>query len=169
MPVKLVGEDLEEAISRMLEAVAQAGYASCGKDKRGVVIVKEGKVIGQGANGPPPGFVCSPPYCEGICTVYSVHAEMRAIAYAVKHGFGQDLQDSRMYHARTIEGFLVDSRKPRCAQCSKHLIEFGIRDFVLKHAEGYFLYPSDELHRLSLEYVKSKDKPADPFDKKCIS
>ncbi|MEK6960596.1 MAG: deaminase [Nanoarchaeota archaeon] len=168
MPVQLSGENLDEAVTMMSRAVEEARYASCDKDQRGVIIVKGGKVIGKGANGPPQGFACVRSYCGDICSTHAVHAEMRAIAHAVKHGFGLDLQGSTMYHARTIEGRLVESRKPRCAQCSKHLIEFGVEEFILKHPEGYFSYCSKELHRLSLDYVKSEIKQADPFDKKSI-
>lgn len=162
MPRLLLGMELEDAIRWMDRAVEQAASAGCGKDRRGVVIIKHGALIGYGANGPPPGFPCVPGYCKEICSTYSVHAEMRAIARAVKDGHGIELQGSRMYHARTIDTKLADSRKPRCAQCSKHLIEFGIAEFVLRHAEGYTIYTAEELHRLSIEYVKNPNKPPDP-------
>lgn len=152
MPRILNGLELKEAIKWMGEAIKESQNAKCSKDKRGVVIVKNDKIIGKGTNSPPQGFECVPEYCMPICRTYAVHAEMNAIADAVKKG--NNLTDARMYHARVENDQLANSRKPRCVDCSKHLITFGISEMVLKHEEGYVAYGVEEYHRLSLQSLK---------------
>lgn len=149
MPRILEGSELEEAIKWMAYAIEESNYSPCLKDKRGVVIVKEGSILGVGHNRPPEGFQCSESPCEKFCRTYSVHAEMVALGDSLFRG--SYIKGSRMYHARVEDGLLIDSRKPRCADCSKHILEFGIGDFVLKHAEGYTVYDASEFHRLSIE------------------
>lgn len=152
MPELLKGKALEDAIRYTQIAVCEAANAACAKDTRGVIIVKDDLVIGRGANHPPKPFVCSPDYCKDICRTYAVHAELNAILDAYKNG--HDLRGAQMYHANVKDGVLVDSRKPRCADCSKHVLTVGIERFILKHAEGYTSYGAEEFHRLSLDAVK---------------
>ena len=150
----LSGSDLEEAVKWMEVAIEIAKQSPCERDKRGVVTVNENSEIGRGFNAPPPGFICESKYCTLSCKDYTIHAEMNAIADATKKGNGQRIVGARMYHARVENGFLVESRKPRCYQCSKHLVAFGLGEFVLKHQEGLTLYPIEEFNRLSLESMK---------------
>jgi len=152
MPMLLENSELEEAIHWMSIAVNESANSPCQRDKRGVVIVKNNVLIGKGVNAPPEGFICEPEYCESTCKTYAVHAEMNAIIDAVNQE--NDVRGARMYQARAENGDLIDSRKPRCAECSKHIILFGIADFVLKHKEGYTLYTPVELNKLSLNSLK---------------
>lgn len=151
MSIILRGPELEVAIRWMDVALEEAKKSPCARDKRGVVIVKDDLEIGKGFNAPPSGFICELRYCQPTCKDYAVHAEMMAIADAVRRGNGQNLIGAKMYHARVENGILQDSRMPRCYQCSKHLVTFCLAEFVLKHAEGYTLYPIDEFNELSLE------------------
>lgn len=144
----LTGSELEETIHWMNEAVRLGKHSPCQRDQRGVVIVKNGILIGEGFNAPPEGFICEPQYCEPTCKTYAVHAEMNAIVDAVCRG--NDLFGSRMYHARVEHGKLLDSRKPRCGDCSKHVIAFSIAEFVLKHKDGFTLYTAHEFNYLSI-------------------
>ncbi|MEK6962988.1 MAG: hypothetical protein AABX70_01080 [Nanoarchaeota archaeon] len=155
MPRILEGSELEEVVRFMSMAVELSASSPCERDKRGVVIVKDGRKIGQGVNAPPPGFRCEPRYCQSTCRTYAVHAEMGAIANAMS--LGNDVRGARMYHARGDKGQLVDSRQPRCADCSKHVLAFGLAEFVLKHAEGYTVYGAEEFNRLSLENQRKRD------------
>ncbi len=152
MPRILEGSELEEAVRWMSMAVELSASSPCERDKRGVVIVKGGELIGKGVNAPPPGFCCELAYCQPTCRTYAVHAEMNAIIDAMS--LGNDVRGARMYHARGEQGRLVDSRQPRCADCSKHILAFGLTGFVLKHAEGYTVYGTEEFTRLSLENRK---------------
>lgn len=147
----LEGEELEEAKKWMSLAVEIAKGSPCKRDKRGVVIVQNGNEIGRGFNAPPKRFVCEARYCEPTCRYYTIHAEMNAIADAVNRGNWAKIPGAKMYHARAENGKLMDSRKPRCYDCSKHLVVFRLGEFVLKHDSGFTVYDIEEFNRLSLE------------------
>ena len=151
----LEGSEPEEAVRWMGMAVQESINSPCERDKRGVVIVKGGELIGKGVNAPPPGFRCEPAYCQPTCRTYAVHAEMNALIDA--RDLGNDVRGARMYHVRGEQGRLVDSRPPRCADCSKHILDFGLAGFVLKHVEGYTVYGAEEFNRLSLENQRKRD------------
>jgi deoxycytidylate deaminase len=154
MATILTGSELEKAMKWMDRAVEIGKHSPCKRDKRGVLIVNCGLMLGSGFNAPPPGYTCEPSCCEPTCKDYAVHAEMNAIADATRRGNGQKLIGARMYHARVENGVLMDSRSPKCYQCSKHLVVFGLGEFVLKHKEGLTLYQIAEFNRLSLESMK---------------
>ncbi len=145
----LEGEEQETAKWALEEAVKVGIKSPCVKSHRGVVIVKQGEIIGSGVNAPPNGIACSPEYCGDRCTLKTIHAEMAAIFDVYKSG--TDPSGSIMYHARVENSMLVDSREPRCADCSRHILEVGIVEFVLKRKGGYCAYASDEFHNLSLQ------------------
>ncbi|MDO8660906.1 MAG: hypothetical protein Q7K43_03385, partial [Candidatus Woesearchaeota archaeon] len=106
-------------------------------------------IIGSGLNAPPNSIPCSESYCGERCTLKTIHAEIAAIFDVYRSG--RDPSGSRMYHARVENGALVDSREPRCADCSRFILEVGIVEFVLKRKEGYCAYAADEFHKLSLQ------------------
>lgn len=155
MPALLFGKDEEEAAHWIDEAV-QAGiqFSDCEKAKRGVVVVKNGVIIGRDGNHPPPGFRCEPSYCRPICSTYCGHAELNALCKTLTNR--NDPAGSAMYQARIEEGKVVDSRPPRCPDCSKYLLLLGVETFVLKHAQGYTAYTTLELHRMGLESLSSQ-------------
>jgi len=147
----LEDEELEEVLEIMKFAVIKSLESPCKTDKRGVVIVKD-RVIGVGVNSPPEGFECCPEYCEPTCRDYAVHAEMNAIADA--NDKGTSVKGARLYHAKSENEELVISRKPRCVDCSKHILAFGISEVVLNREEGLTVYDALEFHRLSLNYER---------------
>ena len=150
MTIRLLqGSELEEAIKYIDIAAKISVNSPCARDKRGVIIVKNNKIIGKGVNAPPAPFKCEPNYCGDSCRVPAVHAEMNAILDAARRG--HNLREARMYHARAENGVLQDSREPRCADCSKHILQAGIEDFVLKHKTGFTLYDAVTFHYISLE------------------
>ncbi|MBU0760824.1 MAG: hypothetical protein KJ600_00370 [Nanoarchaeota archaeon] len=153
----LNGPELKEAQGWLQAAVEEAGKSPCKRDKRGAVIVDSiGLEIGSGFNAPPAGLECEPRHCEPTCKDYAVHAEMNAIANAVRRGNGQKLFNATMYHARTERGILQKSRSPKCYQCSKHLVVFGISGFVLNREGGCTYYPIEDFNRLSLESLEAR-------------
>ncbi|MDP2628328.1 MAG: hypothetical protein Q8P15_00325 [Nanoarchaeota archaeon] len=153
MPKILNGSELEEAVLWMNEAVKVSMFSPCQRDKRGVVIVKNNEIIGEGGNRLPCDIICDSKYCEPSCKKTAIHAEMDAIINVRNREL---LIGARMYHARAEKGVLIDSRKPRCLDCAKYILAFGISEFVLKHEEGYVLYSARENYELSLQYEKSK-------------
>ncbi len=161
MPRLLEGSELEDAVRWMGEAVAISLDSPCKRDKRGVVIVDDGKIIGVGVNAPPEGYECRPENCEPTCKGYAVHAEMNAIRDAVSdavYGSIFSFNDAVVYHARSENGVLVDSRKPRCLDCAKNVLLFEFGGFVLKHSEGYTLYSAKELYEVSLKHQKEVER-----------
>lgn len=128
-------------------AVEVANTSPCQKSKRGVVIVKDGVVIGSGCNGPPPGFSCDGA-CRTICRDYAVHAEKNAMFDALRKGIS--LNGARGFHMRSVDGIGVASGTPSCVQCSKEMLAFGLAEFVLLDEKGFALYEMNEFHRLSL-------------------
>lgn len=148
----LQGEEVAEADRCIDLAVQEALKSRCSKSKRGVVISKEGDIIGRGANNPPLDMQCKPDYCYQICNQYTVHGEQNAILDALRNG--HELSGSRMYHIKVKEGEVRTSGQPSCVQCSKLVMQSGIAEFVLKHDEGYGLYDAREFHELSLKSLK---------------
>lgn len=157
MPIILQGRKFEKAMLYIKLAAKIAERSPCKKDKRGVVIINGKEIIGIGYNAPPKGYICEQKYCEPTCKEYAIHAEMNAIISATKRK--NNLEGSRMHHARIDgEGKIMHSRKPRCYQCSKHVLAFGIKEFVLMHEEGPTLYNIKEFNKLSLDSILQNEK-----------
>lgn len=151
----LDGSELEEALKWLELASRETENSPCAKEKRGVVIVNEGEIVGRGTNAPPLSFRCEPDYCGESCRVPAVHAEMNALFNAWHNG--NNVEGGIMYHAKVENGILQNSRKPRCADCSKHILQAGIAGFVLKHEEGLALYDTKEFHKISLENYRNRE------------
>lgn len=143
----------------MHEAAKVAEKALCLKAKCGTVIVKYGKVIGQGYNAPPldnlacrrclePDFAGKPKYDRTCC----MHAEWRAILNAVKN-HPNEIQGSTLYFTRADEaGNILKSGEPFCTVCSRFALDSGVAEFALWNDAGICSYPTDEYNRLSYEY-----------------
>jgi deoxycytidylate deaminase len=151
----LEGSGLEKAIKYTYIAAKIAETSPCKREKRGVIIVKSSIIIGTGVNSPPCPFQCEPDYCGESCRVPAVHAEMNAILNVENRHY---LEGAVLYHAKIDEeGVLQNSRKPRCADCSKHILQAGIAGVVLKHEEGYVFYDSREFHLISLGNFRKRN------------
>lgn len=158
----LNGQELEDAMRFMQLAAKVAKNAVCLKSSRGCVIVKSGKVIGEGYNAPADGHKCL------VCLrqqkkalnfgdfntepCYSVHAEQRAIINAFKKGFS-DLSGSVMYHVKLNDGIIKKAGTPSCTICSKLVLESGIAFFINLEERGAVEYSAKEFNDLSLEHV----------------
>ena len=141
-------------------AADQASKALCQRARCGTVVVKDGRVIGRGYNGPPLGsesnrfcgaewdYSKKPKYDLTCC----IHAEWRAIIDACK-AHGTDLEGARLYFMRTDDdGGFTDAGQPYCTVCSRLTMEAGITEFALWNDNGADLYPADEYDRLSYAY-----------------
>ena len=152
----LEGKERNEAMKFILEAAEEAKKSTCKKSQRGVVIVKDGKIIGRGRNDTTIEKYCNPCIRQNIdnkvnvelCAAY--HAEQDAIIDALEKG--RDLSGSRMYHIKVKDGEIKTSGKPSCTVCSRLVVRSNIGEFVIMHDEGLALYNSREFNEKSFEY-----------------
>lgn len=134
--------------------------AQCYQAKCGTVIVKGGKIIGEGFNGPPLGKesnrTCGtsrdtsikPKYDKTCC----IHAEWRAILNACK-AHGNNVKGSTLYFMRIDEtGAFTDAGLPYCTDCSRLALESGISYFALWNDGGIDMYTTEEYDRASYAY-----------------
>ncbi|MFA6131645.1 MAG: deaminase [Patescibacteria group bacterium] len=155
----LKGQREEEAKGWLLKATEVAKKALCLKAKCGAVIVKEGKIIGEGYTAPPldkeENRVCGkdfppgkPKYDRTCC----VHAEWRAVFDALRRN-SKDVKGATIYFSRVDEnGGVEKSGQPLCTVCSRMVLDVGIEKFVLWHEEGIAEYLAAEFNLLSYEY-----------------
>src|SRR3989344_5547127 len=103
----LEGEEKHTAIIYTRAAFLEVINSVCAKSKRGVVIVKDDKIIGKGANNPPGTFECNLKDCYAICMNYTVHAEQNAILDALKKHNSNEfaLYTAEEFHLLSLEYF----------------------------------------------------------------
>ena len=156
----LTGKEEKKAIEYFnLAAEIAKTDAKCLKSKRGVVLVKNEKMISEGWNAPPEGEQeCASCLRDSIDKKVNtepcraVHAEARAILNAYKNSH-YDLTGSRMYHIKVKNDEINLSGNPSCTICSKLVLEAGISEFVLWQKEGVCIYDTREFNKLSLDSV----------------
>lgn len=157
----LAGAELEKAKEYMAIAAEYAKNSSCRKSKRGVVIVKDNKIIGSGYNDVTIESLCDPCIREEIrdnsrvelCS--AVHAEHAAIIDALKRG--NSLEGSVMYHIKVKDGEMKPSGKPSCTMCSREILKSGVSEFVIWHNEGHAIYSAKEFNEISFQFfLKNK-------------
>lgn len=160
----LEGQKENEAEEWMREAARAAEKALCLRAKCGTVIVKDGKIVGEGYNAPP---LDNPKY--RMCHVEfrlpqkfkydrtcCLHAEWRAIIDGLKKN-SDDLVGARLYFTRVDNnGRILRSGAPYCTECSRMALDSGIEEFVLWHDEGICVYPADEYNQLSYQYTEEE-------------
>ena len=156
----LQGTEQRQAIEWMREAGKVAENALCLRARCGTVIVKDGKIIGQGYNAPPLDdemnrtcldeydFSGKPKYDHTCC----MHAEWRAIHDAMKQN-PENLKGSQLYFTRVdMDGNIKKSGEPYCTVCSRFALDVGITEFLLWHDKGISSYPTNEYNKLSYAY-----------------
>ena len=144
----------------MAAAADVAKKATCERSKCGSVIVRDGRIIGEGSNSPA-GNLESERRCGADKSSYDtkvtdktccVHAEERAIMDALRR-HPDEVSGSMLYFVRLdADGNPKHSGKPYCTICSKLALDAGIAEFILWHEEGITSYPTDEYNRLSYLY-----------------
>ena len=104
---------------RMARIWAENSY--CKRRKVGALIVKNNMIISDGYNGTPSGFenVCEDE--NGVTKPYVLHAEANAITKVAKSG--NSSEDSTLYVTASP-----------CLECSKLIIQAGIKRVVYKDA-----------------------------------
>lgn len=150
----------EEALKFIDLAVNVAKGATCERSKCGSVIVKDGKVIGEGFNSPA-GNLESSRRCQNNKTDYDikvtdktccVHAEQRSIMDALKKN-SEEIVGSRLYFIRLDKDDKISfAGRPYCTICSKMALDSGVKEFVLYHENGICVYDAAEYNELSYEY-----------------
>lgn len=163
----LQGKEKTKAQGYLKQASSLWNKSVCLKRPRGVAIVLDDKVIGEGWNAPPDDHVCKeclrdrmkPKIFSSFNTepCYAVHAEQRAIFNAFKNGYS-DLSNAKMYFARTDkEGkYMPCDDGPSCTICSKLILESGLKSFVYETVkEGIVELSAKEFYEASMEYVDS--------------
>lgn len=139
----------------VIEAARKAAIQSpCKKSNRGVVLYnpelhdhwekgyiatvseRDRQVIaGVGWNGPPKHFLCDgSPECKANCGKFCVHAEVRAIRAA---GILDDVHDLVLVHVKvSVLGIVVAGGPPSCWQCSREILDVGLRGVWLYEQGG---------------------------------
>jgi deoxycytidylate deaminase len=163
--------ELEEAKKWMGDLVEVAKKSTCTRSKRGVIIVKYGKIIGKGSNKPHDGFedYCHPcmrtqlhvPHKTRYELCSGEHAERAALDDAIDNMVRADeaIQykfhpwKARMYHvALDDSGNPIASGDPSCTLCSGAILKSGITNIVLWHGgDNYEAYNARTFHELSLK------------------
>ena len=135
-------------------AADYARLSDCHRDHCGAVLVKDGRMVGAGFNGPPAGALRSclttepsllKPKTDRTCCV---HAEWRAILEA-----GREAKGATMFFTRTnSQGASIQSGVPYCTVCSRLALEAGVRAWVLRHVSGVREYSALAYHEVSQRF-----------------
>lgn len=155
----LDGKEKDDAMKFIFAAEEIAKSSKCWRAQCGSVIVKDGFIIGKGANSPPRNLENQRRCLEDKNTLDKkvtdktccVHAEQRAIIDALKNNLDR-IENSRLYFARLNDGKISFAGKPYCTICSKMALDVGIKEFVLHHEGGIAVYDTEEYNLLSYEY-----------------
>lgn len=162
----LSGEEHVAAEKFLNDAANVARQSTCQNAHCGAVIVKNGKIIGQGFNSPPqndesqrtcntPAFPSDKPRFDQTCCI---HAEWRAIFDAFKH-HPDTITGARLYFTWVdSEGNPKKAGKPYCTVCSRLALESGLAEFVLWHDKGIGVYDTKEYNLLSYRYFSEFDR-----------
>ncbi len=159
--MKILHDTEEKEAIKLIDAVAKiAENSTCNRKRCGTIIVKDGKVIGQGYNSPP-GDMESQRRCANDKSSYDkritdktccVHAEQRAIIDALRRN-PDNIKGSRLYFVRLDDNDVKKpSGNPYCTICSKMALDAGVKEFVLWHENGITVYDTDEYNDLSYDY-----------------
>jgi deoxycytidylate deaminase len=147
------------------EAIEQAKKSTCLEARCGAIIISNGKVIGRGFNSPP-GNLESQRRCSIDKSEYDekvtdktccIHAEQRAILDAVENYGSKSLRNySVLYFMRVDnEDNPIPSGEPYCTICSKLALDMGIKNWILQHDDGFYIYDAKEYNDLSFNYGKN--------------
>lgn len=159
---RVVGKELEDIKSYFDLAAKAASKATCYRAKCGSVIVKDGKVIGSGQNGPPRNdesrrtcntawdYDKKPKYDLTCC----IHAEWRAVINACRNN-PDKIEGSTLYFMRIDEnGNFTDAGDPYCTTCSRFTMESGVAEFALWNDDGVDIMTLPEYDQKSYEFYK---------------
>jgi deoxycytidylate deaminase len=143
--------DLYNAQWALARAVEVAGQSPCQKSKRGVVIWREGWPFhAAGWNHQPAPLACDgSAFCRANCAKLCVHAETHALLGLPVPGLAGAYR-ADMLHVKVVGGKAVPSGLPSCWQCSRLILDRGIRQVWLLHDAGLTAYSAENFHRVTL-------------------
>ncbi len=139
---------LDSAMAMALNlAVYAAEKSPCAKSKRGAVIWnKYGDTVASGTNHQPVGIVCdASEKCRLHCNKRCIHAEAEALMRA-----GGKAKGANMLHIKVVDGDPVASGPPSCWQCSRHILDAGIKTMWLLEDDGWNSYTAEEFHTITM-------------------
>lgn len=84
--------------------------------------------------------------CKCVCRKTAVHAEQMAILQA------ENVHDAQMLHVKTVNGDPVVSGAPSCLECSKLILEAGIKFMWLWEPRGLVRYSAEKFHEETLRF-----------------
>jgi deoxycytidylate deaminase len=154
----LTGEEESEGKKFMEKCAELALTSGCHRSRCGAVIVKGGKIIGEGWNAPPLNEKIERCKKDALPDSFKsdktccLHAEERAILHCLrKHG--EKILGSRLYFVR-IDDFtgIEKAGKPYCTICSKLALDAGVKEFVLWHEEGITVYETHDYNERSFAF-----------------
>jgi len=154
---RVTGKEFASIYPYFESARVVAEHATCLRARCGSVIVKDGKIIGQGHNSPAleneGQRLCSASMDNSIKPKYDktccIHAEWRAVLDACKTN-ADKLEGSTLYFMRIDEGnAFTDAGDPFCTVCSRLTMEAGVSEFALYNNDGADIYSLDEYNRKS--------------------
>ncbi|MFH1500345.1 MAG: deaminase [archaeon] len=154
----LEGQELDEAREAISNLIYIAQLSGCTRSKRASIIIKDGRVIGSGTNGPHKGFesYCSPCLRTELNVPSKTRYELCAGEHAERDAIdscSEDMKGARMYHlALDKKGHPTPADDPHCTLCSGAILKAGLADIVLWHGENNFkAYLPDYFHELSIK------------------
>lgn len=156
---KIKGLELSRSFKHLLEAGVAATYSNCLRLKVGAKIVKNingrDKDLSRAFNSPPGNkqlefcLKDSLPRDFKSDKTCCVHAEERAIIEASKN-FSDYLLGSTIYLMKLdINNRIIFAEKPYCTICSKLALDYGIKEWVLWHKQGFYKYDAEEFNEIS--------------------
>ena len=134
--------------------------ATCNRANCGTVIVKNGKILGEGWNSPPQNNeerrTCNGDYdytkkprSDLTCCI---HAEWKAILNACKN-FGHDIEGSTLYFMRTdADDNFMNAGEPYCTVCSRLAMEAGVTKYIVMNDNVVEIYDIAKYDRASYSY-----------------
>lgn len=150
----------------MIEHALRTAARSPCRSKRGVVIysMRAREPRGEGYNGPPSDLTCpGRSLCEGTCGQRSVHAEVRALRDALRHGAVYGAGPYDLIHVElATHGGVVACVGPSCWQCSREVLDVGFVDGVwLYEATPEKWCPHVDMPRIDCSFCQGVDCIAD--------
>lgn len=112
---------------RLQQAELTAKRSKCVSRKVGAIITVGDRIVSEGFNGTPKGYINCCDYFDGEYTekhhewsnTHEIHAEMNAINWASRKGIA-------------LEGGIMYSTLKPCLQCTKNIIAVGITEIYYK-------------------------------------
>lgn len=181
------------AFDEIVEAARLAAIKSpCAKSQRGAVLFRADElrwcekhklplaevvndpIVSTGWNGQPEPFRCTgTDACRKACGMICMHAEQRALYDALlpERADGRLLrrpaprfENYEMLHVKVEGGKVVAGGSPKCAQCSRLLVELKVRGIWLYEqlpVPTWKLYDSVQFHAVTMRNEQLGDPPPD--------